>query len=337
MTAAPERRGPWRDPIPPGDVTAWAVTDGAAGALNQCVGLARRLGIEPDVKTIAIRQPWRGLPPALWFDPLAAVSAKGDRLDPPWPDLLIASGRKSVAPAAAIRRAASGGTVAVQIQDPGIAPRHFDLVVAPVHDRLRGANVVATKGTVHGLTREGLDAAARAAAPAAADLPRPLVFVAIGGPNRVYRFDEEDARRLGRSLAAVGGGLLVALSRRTTGRAAAALEAELDPARTRFWNGAGENPYFGWLGLARAVVITADSVAMTTEACVTGRPVYVARLAGGSAKFERFHGLMERDGHARRFEGAIDFGWRPASLDETGRVADRVREILGGRVSWPGS
>ncbi len=323
--------------IPPGGVTAWAVTDGAAGAVNQCVGLARRLGVEPAVKTVAIRRPWRLLPPALWFNALAGLSADGDRLDPPWPDLLIASGRKSVAPAAAVRRASGGRTVSVQIQDPGIAPRHFDLVVAPAHDGLDGPNVIATKGSVHGLTRESLDAAARASTPDVSGLPRPLVFAAIGGPNRAYRFDEADARRLGRGLAAVGGGLLVALSRRTTARAAAALKAELDPGRTRLWNGAGENPYRGWLGLAQAIVVTSDSVGMTTEACATGRPVYVARLCGGSAKFERFHGLMERDGHTRRFEGAIDFGWRPAALDDTGRVADRVRELLESRATASGT
>jgi mitochondrial fission protein ELM1 len=309
--------------------TTWVVTDGAAGIVNQCVGLASRLDLTPTVKTIAIRQPWRLLPPGLWWSPLRALDPReGDRLEPPWPDLLIASGRKSVAPCAAIRRASGGHTLAVQIQNPGIASRHFDLVVAPRHDNLSGANVIATKGSLHGLSRDLLDVEAAAWAESVAHLPRPLVFAAIGGPNRVFRFGEEDARRLGRQLASLPGGLMLTVSRRTTPEAANILLGELDGERTVIWNGEGANPYRGWLGLAETVVVTSDSVNMTSEACITGKPVLVAHLQGGSKKFSAFHDLMETDGHTRRFGGSLVTDWKPVVLDDTTMVAGRVRALL---------
>ena len=314
--------------------TAWAVSDGAAGAENQCIGLAARLGVEAAVKRIAIRRPWRWLPPALWPAPLAALSPAGDGLAPPWPQLLIASGRKSAAPAAAIARAARGGTVAVQIQKPGLAAARFDLVVAPRHDRLQGANVVVTTGSVHGLTRALLDGEARRVAPGAAHLPRPLVFAAIGGANRAYRFDESAAAALGRRLAALPGGLLAVVSRRTGRRAARAIGAALDPRRSLFWAGDGPNPYRGWLGLADAVVVTADSVAMASEACATGRPVFIAELPGGSAKFRAFHGLLFRLGHARPLAQGLALDWTPVPLDDGAAVARRVRLLLEERFSW---
>ncbi len=310
-----------------GPVT-WVVTDGAAGIVNQCVGLAQRLGLEPIVKTIATRQPWRMLPPNLWLCPLMALSSRGDRLVPPWPGLLIASGRKSVAPSAAIRRASGGRTIAVQIQKPGIAPNNFDLVVVPRHDNLSGANVIATKGSIHGLTRALLDTEATAWTGSVAHLPRPRTFAAIGGPNRVYRFGEENARRLGRQLAALPGGLMLTVSRRTTPHVAEILRSELDAERTVIWDGAGPNPYRGWLRLADAVVVTSDSVNMTSEACITGRPVLIAHLDGGSAKFRAFHDLLEADGHTRRFDADPDLAWQPVVLDDTALVAERVRELL---------
>ena len=324
---------------PGGALAAWVVTDGAAGAENQCLGLARHLGIAPTVKRIAIRRPWRWLPPALWPAPLAAISVAGDALAPPWPQLMIASGRKSAAPAAAIARAARGGTVAVQIQKPGLAAARFDLVVAPRHDRLRGANVVATTGAVHGLTRALLDEEARRAAAAVAHLPRPLIFAAIGGANRAYRFDATDARALGQRLSALPGGLLATVSRRTGQRVAGALGAALDPQRSLFWTGSGPNPYRGWLGLADAVVVTADSVAMASEACATGRPVFIAELPGGSAKFRAFHERLFRHGHARPLaEGSPQRGlaldWTPVPLDDGAAVAGRVRRLLAERFSW---
>lgn len=318
-------------------IRSWIVTDGAAGLVRQCNGLAERLGLEPDRCTIVIRHPWRALPPAFWPSPLAALSPRGDRLAPPWPHLVIASGRKSVAPTAAIRRKSGGRTVAIQIQNPAISPVNFDLVIAPRHDRVKGANVIATTGSLHGLTRRTLDEAAGRHEGEVAHLPRPLILAAIGGPNRVYRFSRADARDLGRQLAALQGGLMVTVSRRTPPEAADALMKELDPVRSIIWQGGGSNPYEGWLGLADAIIVTSDSVNMATEACISGKPVFIAALPGGSAKFTRFHEALKRGGHARTFDGALDPSWRPVVLDDATWVAQRIRDRLGQRFSFPGS
>src|SRR5207249_3481809 len=126
-----------------------------------------------------------------WLLPSLALSAKGDRLLPPWPRLLIATGRVSVAPALAVKRASGGRTFVVQIQNPGVDLAAFDLVVPPGHDELAGANVIATRGALHRVTAERLALAAQEFAPAVAHLPRPLVAVLVGGANRSYRFDRD--------------------------------------------------------------------------------------------------------------------------------------------------
>lgn len=311
---------------------AWIVTDGVVGMENQCVGLVERIGMDFVVKRIAVEKPWRWVPPLLIPRPLSHLAPRGDRLDPPWPDLLVASGRKSVAPALAIRRAARGACFCVQIQNPGVSPARFDMVVAPAHDGLAGDNVVATTGSLHGLSRALLDEAAQAWRASVAHLPEPRIAVLVGGANRAYRFGPEEARALGRSLAALPGGLMVTVSRRTGAEATRALAQSLDLSRAVLWDGAGDNPYRGWLGLADAIVVTSDSVNMATEACVTGRPVLVAHLPGGSPKFSAFHGLMEARGHTRRFEGALP-EWSPVPLDETGRVADLVRQRMDARAA----
>ncbi len=317
--------------------TSWIVTDGAAGLIRQCNGLATRLGLEPDHRTIVIRRPWTVLPPALWPSPLFALSPEGDRLAPPWPHLVIASGRKSVAPTAALRRKSGGRTATIQIQNPTIDPANFDLVIAPRHDRVNGANVIATTGSLHGLTRRALDEAACRHREDVAHLPRPLTLAAIGGPNRVYRFTLADARDLGRQLGALEGGLMVTVSRRTPTPAADALMKELDPARSIVWQGGSSNPYEGWLGLADVIIVTSDSVNMATEACISGKPVFIAALPGGSAKFSRFHDALERGGHARHFDGVPDASWKPVVLDDAAWVAQQVRDRLGGCFSFPGS
>ena len=308
--------------------TAWILTDGKIGMESQCRGLAAALGVTPDVRRVAIRMPWRILPPQLWFDALAATT---ERLAPPWPEVLIATGRQTVALSTAIRRASGGRTFTVQLQDPGVSPAKFDLVVAPEHDGLRSTNVIATKGAMHGVTPATLSAAASKFRARLAPLKRPLVAVLLGGPNGRYRMDGESMTRLGMLLRRVaddsGASFAVTPSRRTGAENVAALRAALAGTRCEIWDETGDNPYYGYLALADAIVATSDSVNMVSEACATGKPVHVFHLPGGSAKFRRFHAGFETAGFTRPFTGQLE-SWTYDPPRETERVAGLIRARL---------
>ncbi len=184
---------------------------------NQCLGLAEALGMEPVVKRIVARFPWSVLPPQLWFAPFSAPGADGDMLAPPWPDLLIATGRPTVALSTAIRRASRGRTFTVQIQNPTVDPGRFDVVVAPAHDGLTGENVIATVGALHRVTAERLAENADRFRLRIRHLPQPLVAVLIGGSNAQYRMTAAVAGRLAADLARLAvvhkAGLMVTPSR----------------------------------------------------------------------------------------------------------------------------
>jgi mitochondrial fission protein ELM1 len=306
----------------------WVVTDGKIGMESQCVGLAEAMGFAPEIKRLVTRAPWRWLTPALWPAGLGAIHPAGDQLSPPWPDLVIATGRQSVVPALAVKRASAGRTFLVQIQRPGVAPSRFDVVVTPAHDRLAGGNVIETLGSMHRISADRLAADAATFAPGVAHLPRPLVAVLLGGPNKVYRWTDQVTDRLGEGLAklctAQGCGLAVSASRRTGHRAFDGLRARLAGLPAVFWrDGDGPNPYFGWLALADAIVATGDSVNMVSEACSTGKPVFVMPLEGGSAKFRRFHEALAEAGMTRPFAGRLE-RWSYTPLDEPARVAAEI-------------
>ena len=294
---------------------------------NQCLGLAEALGMTPVVKRIVARFPWSVLPPQLWFAPLSAPGADGDRLAPPWPDLLIATGRATVAPSIAIRRASHGRTFAVQIQNPTVDPGRFDVVVAPAHDRLAGDNVITTVGALHRVTEARLAADAKRFRPRLRHLPRPLVAVLIGGGNAHYRMTPAVAGRLADDLVRLAvvhkAGLMVTPSRRTGRRNEELIRDKLARLPAEIWDGSGENPYFAYLGLADAVVVTSDSVSMVSEACATGKPVYVFDLDGGSKKFRSFHAELRARGITRPFTGELS-QWTYEPLDDMRRVADEV-------------
>ncbi|MEQ8355904.1 MAG: mitochondrial fission ELM1 family protein [Kiloniellaceae bacterium] len=312
-------------------LTCWVVTDGKAGMEIQCLGLAEAMGLRPQVKRVSVGKPWRWLPAGLIRNAMNALGPKGDLLSPPWPDLWIASGRQTVPLTRDIRALSGGATYTVQVQNPAIDPAAIDLVVTPAHDRLRGPNILTTDGALGRVTPERLAAAARQFEAAYAGLPRRRVAVLIGGDNKVFRLNAETMTQLTRQLARLAReedvGLMVTPSRRTGRRNEAILRDGLAGLPARIWDGNGENPYFGMLGLADHIVVTGDSVNMVSEAASTGKPVHVVHLQGGSAKFQRFHEGMEKAGYTRSFTGELK-EWSYSPLMETHRVAREIRRRL---------
>ncbi len=316
--------------------TCWVVTDGSVGMENQCVGLARLMGLDPVVKRIAPRAPWIWLPPRLWPAPFAALGKEGDDLTPPWPRVLISVGRRSIALSMAVRRAAKGATFTVQLQNPKVPLDRFDVVIVPAHDAVDGPNVIVTRGALHGITPETLDAAGNAFRTRLAPLPRPLVAVLVGGTSRSYRVGPDEVRRLAAGLrqvaAETSAGFAVTPSRRTEPAAVAALRESLAGLPCEIWDGTGANPYLGYLALCDAVIVTCNSVNMITESCATGKPVHVFMLEGGNARFRRFHDAFAAAGYTRPFAGRLE-SWSYPPLLETARVAMEIRRRLG----WDGA
>ncbi len=317
---------------PISDKLCWVLSDDKPGNENPCLGLAEAVGLDTVVKRVVPRMPWSRLPPQFWFAPFRAPGPGSDELAPPWPDLLIAAGRQTVALSIAVRQRSRGQTFAVQILDPRVRPERFDLVVAPRHDRLSGPNVITTLGAMNRVTPARLADGARTFAASVAHLPSPRVAVLVGGTSKRHRLSSATAAGIGDRLAefarASGAGLMVTASRRTGRESAAALGARLDGAPAVVWDGGGDNPYFGYLALADAIIATGDSVAMVSEACTTGKPVHILELPGGSAKFDAFHATLREAGCTRPFAAALEH-WTYPALAETPRVAAEVRRRMG--------
>jgi len=313
--------------------TTWVITDGKLGMVNQAMGLAEAVGFTTVAKTIRPGAPWKWLPAGLWPAAASGIGRGSDPIGGEPPDLLISCGRHAVGPALWLKRRHDSRPFVVHVQHPRINPALFDLVIAPAHDSLVGANVLQVTGSMHGVTRTKLAAAAERFGSAYRHVKRPLVAVLIGGSNSVYALTEATVERLIAGLKRLaevhGAGLLVTLSRRTGATAEKRLREALAGVAAEIWSGTGENPYLGYLALADAVVVTCDSVNMISEACATGKPVYIADLpGGGNSKFAAFHGRLLSAGMARPFEGYLE-SWSYQPLDDTARAASEIRRRMG--------
>ncbi len=315
----------------PSDNTCWVVSDGRAGNERQALALAHGLGFDTRVMRMKLREPWQGLAPRLTLGVRHAIVAEGGvRFEPPWPEVAIGAGRRAALVTRMLRRWSKGDAYTIQILDPRIDPRAFDIVVAPLHDNLAGANVVQTIGALNPVDADWLaDGRRRFAALAA--LPEPRTTVLIGASNRAQRLDEPYfdglVERLRRRHASDGGSFLVSASRRTPANIVARLRDAFRvlPGVFHAPGDTGENPYPGLLGWAQRFVVTPDSVNMISECCATERPVYTFAPRPIGGKLASFHARLRASGALRDLDDP-----RPAPprtpLAETSAVAEIVRE-----------
>ena len=311
----------------------WTITDGRAGNVRQAVALASalRLGAHRPL-VLEPRAPWKWVAPR-WLPGMAdGFGPRFSELVASPPDLAVGCGRQA---AGALRALRQRGTTVVQILDPRLSPRHWDLVVVPEHDRLRGENVLTLLGSLNPVNDDWL-ALGRAAFAEFGALPGPRTALLVGGPTGHAPWDEADMARVFEQVAAQvraeGGSVLATTSRRTPPALVGALRKAFVGVPQVIWGdgGDGVNPYAGLLGWAHRVVVSPDSVNLLSEACATRVPVCVALGEQAQGRMVVFQQALRERGRLqeRWLEWEVEGDVVP--LRETGRVATLVRERLAG-------
>jgi mitochondrial fission protein ELM1 len=309
-----------------------AISDGRAGNARQAEALVFALaeGRPVSTLTLAPRAPWRWFAPRRWPGAIDAFGPDFARLVDAAPGIAIGCGRQA---ALATRLLRERGWRAVQILDPRLDPHHWDAVIVPEHDRLRGDNVLTLLGGLHPVDDAWL-AQAREAFAAFGELPGPRTAVLLGGTSAHARFDrmafEVMAAKLEAVLARDGGSVLLTTSRRTDPELVAALAHRYDDTPGVIWRGtgAGPNPYPGLLAWADRIVCSPDSVNMVSEACATRVPVFVFDPGRVRGRPRLFLDTLLARGRIRAMDATLaTFEAEP--LRECARVAEALRARLG--------
>ncbi|WP_164919451.1 ELM1/GtrOC1 family putative glycosyltransferase [Hansschlegelia zhihuaiae] len=261
----------------------WLLTDDRPGNRTQVLGAARALGLPSIEKALCFRTP-----ESRWFGRRgASLDTLDDRsreqIAPPFPDLVIAAGRRSVPVVSWIKQASRGRAKAVLlgrktpdgVADLTVRLSYFRQVPDP---KLLEIDLPLTQ-----VDRERLDEIAKNEPDPLAGLQRPRTAFLVGGPTGQHDLTAEFAGRMAQETAAAaaetGGGLAIVTSPRTPTDAVAAIRAAAGEARLFEWSpDRSKNPYLAILANADLLVVTGESESMLAEAIQAQRPLTIYPL-----------------------------------------------------------
>ncbi len=309
-----------RSALPP-HTTLRILSDGRAGHEAQTLGIAEALGLTPDLRRIAPRSHYAALAPFAPPDPGDARAYA-----PPYPDIAIAAGRRTIPALQRLKRSSGGRTFTVYVNRPANGLGAGDLIVAPRHDGFSGGNVVTPLTPANRITPERLADARAAPDPRIAALPRPRVALIVGGDSRHGAYGAThiaELEHIAASLLASGRGVMATASRRTPLALRETLRRVLVAPRGFFWDGEGENPYLSMLANADAIIVTGDSVNMVGEAIAAAAPVYVVPAPGRRSKIDAYLAALTDAGAIRMWRGALE-DWGRVPVNATPDIASAV-------------
>ena len=320
----------------------WVLIGERIGDNNQALALAEALGLPFAVKGLDYNK-LQSL--SVWLPPTTITLTEAARagLAAPWPDLVIAIGRRSVPVARWIKRQSKGRTRLVRIGHPRIDPKLFDLVVTtrqyPVPP---GANVVLLPVAMSRHLEPPEPSAEETEWLAA--VPAPRTLLAIGGATKYWTLPTTRIERVVAD-SSPGNSLIIVTSRRTEPALVDRLR-DMAAANPDIRLVDGPSPRFAVLmAAADEIFVTGDSVSMLSEAVLTGKPVALipieqddkGRRELGSEPHETGPNARRRD--LRRFwnhlidegmVGTIDDGpKRTAAIPNPNRIAaEAVTRLL---------
>ena len=315
----------------------WVLLGHRTGDNNQLLALAEALKLPFETRTLKFNllrafHPWLGA---------SLTSLRRDRrrgLDAPWPDLVIGIGWRSVPVARWIRKQSGGRTRIVRLGHPRADAKLFDLIITtPQYPVGEEGNILTLP---LGMSRYRSPPVPTDEERAFLDaLPRPHRLLAVGGPAKYWQLTVDRVCSAALRLAIANGTLLAVISPRTPPDITQAL-GTIDHGNVRLVS--GRSPRFPvLLADADEIFVTGDSVAMLSEAVLTGKPVGIVPIEFSAEGERRLSNKPDSTRDLRRFwaslrerglAGTLDRPVAGQVADPAATAADAVKALLGDLV-----
>ena len=305
------------------ELKAILLTQRMHGMVSQVEGLAKALGLSYKHQTIKLKPFWNLIPPKL--TPISENLVKQKFVCDS--RIVISCGRKSVIPSIALKKRLGQEIFTIHIQNPKVSYKHFDLIISPEHDNIKGDNVITTTGAIHYLTKKEIKKNSNYLG--LEKEKKKLVAFIIGGPNKYYSYSEQSIHQTFNKVKTLFTPdkykIIVIPSYRTP-------ENIIKKAYNTFnfnhhvVREVDKKSYLSALAISDYIVVTCDSTSMISEAAVTGRPVYIVMMKSvkNNYRFKNFYTKLNKLGITKELNNNVET-WSYDSLNEVNRIAPLIK------------
>ena len=304
------------------------LTQGMHGMISQVEGLAKALDIDFTHHTVELNNFWKMFPPKI--TPISQSVYKS--IDHDNFDIIISCGRKSVIPSIHLKNNSNKKVFNIHIQDPKVNLKHFDFIVAPEHDSIKGQNVISTKGAIHYLTENEINENKDYLNSFIKKDKRIIWTLIMGGPTKYYDYSSKNIKEIFIKISELSKKhnfqLVVIPSMRTPTNIIQYAKSYFGDNHTVIMN-VDKKAYLSALAIAQNIIVTCDSSSMISEAALTGKPIYVASILPkkNDKRFQKFRNLFRELNIIKNLGEEIK-DWSYEKLDETNRVAKIIKEKI---------
>ena len=306
------------------ELKALLLTQGMHGMVSQVEGLAKALGLSYKHQKIELKSFWNLIPPKI--SPISENLVKNKFVCDC--KIIISCGRKSVIPSIALKKRLGNQIFNIHIQDPKVSFEHFDLIVSPDHDNLKGENIINTIGAIHYLNKKEINENSKYLG-IDKDKRRELVAFIIGGPNKYYNYSEKQIHELFnkvKTLFTPDKFKIIVIPSYRTPENILKIAFNTFSINHHVVKNIDKKAYLSALAISNYIVVTCDSTSMISEAAMTGKPVYIAMMKSfkPTGRFKKFYSQLKDLGITRELEDRVE-SWSYNSLNEVNRIAPIVK------------
>ena len=306
------------------ELKALLLTQGMHGMVSQVEGLAKALGLSYKHQKIELKSFWNLIRPKI--SPISENLVKNKFVCDC--KIIISCGRKSVIPSIALKKRLGNQIFNIHIQDPKVSFEHFDLIVSPEHDRLKGENIINTTGAIHYLTKKEINDNSKYLG-IEKDKRKELVAFIIGGPNKYYNYSEKQIHELFnkvKTLFTPDKFKIIVIPSYRTPENILKIAFNTFSINHHVVKNIDKKAYLSALAISNYIVVTCDSTSMISEAAMTGKPVYIAMMKSfkPTGRFKKFYSQLKDLGITRELDDRVE-NWSYNSLNEVNRIAPIVK------------
>lgn len=322
----------------------WIIADNRPGTYNQAIALAEALGYEFEIIRIDYNFLAKIPNIILQYLSISFINKKSkltinkliSEIDY-IPKFIISSGRRSSLIALYFKKKLSCRII--QIMNPNISFKKFDFVILPNHDKtneINDKNLLISLGSLTRINEKLISEEKVKFQDFFEKINKKILVLLVGGNSKNNYISTSSIKFLIKKINKLNEimnyHLIILNSRRTPKHINKIIKQNIST-NCDFINCniIKKNPYIACLGYGDIFIATGDSVSMISEACSTGKPVFIFdEKKISSPKHRRFHQQLYKKNYAKKFDNNFSIlkQFKPNKLQEAKRLSSIINSNI---------